>query len=127
MGNGYQQAQGFGTQSAQAELQRKMLEEQMGGDQMALAAKLAALPNTDLAYDWLADNGPQGSVVSGHYVAPSWSQHMANAAKMGVGGLMVKRRGDAASEVAKAFDEAMRKKKANTFAVDGLDADPLGI
>lgn len=101
MSNAFQSYQGFGISPEQMDPQRKA--------QMELAASLAALPNTELGYEWLGSDVPKGQMVSGHFVAPSMTQYLASAAKQGLGGLMVKRRGDQAAALAKAFAERTAK------------------
>jgi len=103
MNNGFQNAQGYGVNSAQTELQRQLREERRLQEEMQLAANLASLPNTDLGYDWLGAEQPRGGMVGNHFVPPSMSQHLNGAAKQGLGGLMVKRRGDMASALAQAL------------------------
>jgi hypothetical protein len=127
MSNGYQQAQGFGAQSAQTELQRQFMERQK--QEWELAQGLAGLPDTELAYNWLEDNGPQGAMVSGRYVAPSWSQHMANAAKMGMGGLMVNNRNvqakALAAELAKRYGNPAAENQAGVMPLPNPEVDSL--
>ena len=105
MSNGFQGAQGFGVDPNTA-MQRQLSQDERYAREMELASKLASLPNSELGYDWLNSGVPQGQMVSGHYVAPSMTQYLANAAKQGMGGLMVKRRGDAAKALA---EELARK------------------
>lgn len=125
MANGYQNAQGFGAQSVQAELQRRLAEEQQSQDQVQLAAKLAGLPDTELGYDWLGAEMPKGEMVSGRYVAPSWTQQVASATKQGLGGMMINRRNQAAKQVAFEFEEMMRRRRQGQMGAPGaMTPDP---
>jgi hypothetical protein len=63
--NGFQQYQGFGVQPQQQQ-----------PDQWEVAARLAAMPDTGLTNRYMNAEMPQGEMVSGHYVAPSWTQHL---------------------------------------------------
>ena len=114
MNNGMQKMQGFG------------VDPQQNQRELELSQKLAALPDTDLGYDWLQGDMPKGEMVSGHYIAPSWSQHLANALKMGMGGQIINRRGKMAGELAKIMAERNQMSQGMQGA-PGPDADPSGI
>ena len=113
MNNSMQQMQGFGVDPEQNKFQQ----------QMQLAAALASMPDTDVAYNWMEGDMPQGEMVSGHYVAPSWAQYAANALKQGIGGMMVKRRGDKAEEVANLYGD-MQKPKSPYAGMSSMPTDP---
>jgi len=66
-----------------------------------LMAGLAGLPNTDVAYDWLLNGGPKGEMVGNVFVPPSWTQYAADAAKTGIGAMMLNNRNQKAQELAK--------------------------
>lgn len=115
MSNGFQSYQGYGS-NLSPELQRQLMMENRGADDMQLASQLASLPNSELGYEWLNDRTPQGQMISGQYVAPNMTQYLASAAKQGLGGLMVKRRGDAA----KALAEELARKYGSMSPVNKL-------
>jgi len=58
--------------------------------------KIASLPDTGLAYDMLSGDGPKGQNIGGVYVAPAWSQYMADALEKYIGGKLLKNRNDQA-------------------------------
>ena len=66
-----------------------------------LMTGLAGLPNTDVAYDWLLNGGPQGEMIGDVFVPPSWTQYAADAAKTGIGAMMLNNRNQKAQELAK--------------------------
>lgn len=77
--NGFQQPQGFGVQQQQP-------------NQWELAARMAALPDSRLTNEYMLAEQPQGQMISGRYVAPSWTQSLAALGKNAVGGQMYRQR-----------------------------------
>ena len=75
-----------------------------------LMAGLAGLPDTEVAYDWMLNGGPQGQLIGDVYVPPSWSQYAADAAKTGMGAMMLNNRNNAAKELARAIANKYRQK-----------------
>ena len=66
-----------------------------------LMTGLAGLPDTGVAYDWLLNGAPQGGMIGDVFVPPSWTQYAANAAKTGIGAMMLNNRNQKAQELAK--------------------------
>lgn len=81
--NGFQQAQGFGVAPNQGQGQMSQWE---------LAAALAAMPDSKLTNQYMNEQQPEGQMISGHYVAPSWTQNMAALTKNAIGGQMYRQR-----------------------------------
>lgn len=73
--NNFQQFQGYGVP-------------QYDPNQWDVAAQVAALPDTGLTNKFINTAMPEGQMISGHYVAPSWSQNLAAGLKQGMGGQM---------------------------------------
>lgn len=119
MDNGFQSEQGYGA-ALTPEQVKKMQEQSL------LAQQLAKLPNTEFGYDMLGADQPQGGMVSGHFVPPSVGQHASAAMQQGLGGLMVKRRGDMAADLAKALAELQMGRQGGLDpAKDMYEADTL--
>lgn len=78
--NGFQQNQGFGVQPQQPP------------NQWELAAALAALPDSKLTNAYMNAEQPEGQMISGRYVAPSWTQNLAALGKNALGGHMYRDR-----------------------------------
>jgi len=80
-----------------------------------LSGELAALPETELAYEWLNREMPQGQQLDGYmggvYVPPSITQNLAAAYRQQQGMNMVRDRGDKASQLAQMISEALAKKQ----------------
>jgi hypothetical protein len=104
--NQFQKPQGFGATPQQQDPR-----------QWELAAGLAALPDSKLTNAYMTEEQPEGQMVSGHYVAPSWTQNLAALGKNALGGQMYRQR-DAQTQ---ALIEALRQNNdggAQAFPVD---------
>lgn len=122
----YQQ---YGAPMDQATMQRLNQDEERRRQDAQLAGSLASLPNTELGYEWLGADMPAGQMISGRYVAPSMTQNLAAMVQKGLGGMMVKRRGDQAKALAQALAGRYGAggPAANANVMNGMDSDPLGI
>ena len=98
MANNMQGYQGYGVNTDDDDVQAELI------------SGLAGLPQTDLAYDWMLNGTPQGRMVGEVFVPPSWTQYVADAAKTGLGGMMLNRRNQKAQQLAEAIADRLRNK-----------------
>ena len=101
-----------------------------------LSAELAALPDSELGYEWIKQGMPQGQQLPGYmggvYVPPSITQQMANAYRQQQGAGIVRNRGDKAGELAQMISERLRQKQAQgsqapTITPSQAQAKPINM